>query len=136
MRQRGSQLFQGRVSLLEQIRLVAAQMIRTSLSGTAEVFCEPFDETQIAPDRPGAVVAALEFFEHDFAKVSHSGLPSVTNTLSRSQNLIDRHCRSDRGACGFVLTAQPAVTTCALLHTPAARSRERPRIELNRVHYE
>ena len=55
-------------SLLEQIGLVTAQMVGTELvRGLAEMLREPFDETQITPDRPGAVVATLELFEHDFA---------------------------------------------------------------------
>lgn len=72
------------------------------------MFCEPFDETQIAPDRPGAIVAALEFLEHDFAKVGHSRVPPVTHNLSGPPNLLDSRYRSDRG---FVLTAIADITS-------------------------
>jgi hypothetical protein len=34
----------------------------------------------------------------------------VTHTLSLSPILLDSHYRSDRGACGFVLVANPEVT--------------------------
>ena len=75
------------LSLLEQIGLVAAQMIRTELvRRLAEVLGEPLDEAQIVPDRACGVVTTLEFFEHHFAKMGHSGLPPVTHTLSRPQN--------------------------------------------------
>ena len=75
------------LELPEQIGLVAAQMIRTKLiRRLVEVLGEPLDKAQIAPRRTGRVVATLEFFEHHFAKTSHSQLPPVTHTLTRPQN--------------------------------------------------
>ena len=75
------------LELPEQIGLVAAQMIRTKLvRRLVEVLGEPLDKAQIAPRCAGRVVTTLEFFEHHFAKTSHSRLPPVTHTLSRPQN--------------------------------------------------
>jgi hypothetical protein len=83
--------------LLEQGRV-------QELPERAEV-AEPRDETQITPCCAGRVVAAVELLEHHFEKTGHSVLPPVTHKLSRPQKLlVSRHC-SDRGACGFVLTA-------------------------------
>jgi hypothetical protein len=50
------------------------------------VLCEPLDEAHVMPRRTGRVVATLEFFEHHFAKTSHSVLPPVTHTLSPPKN--------------------------------------------------
>src|SRR5665213_2767357 len=89
----------------EQVGLVAAQIIRTELvRRLAEVLCEPLDEAHVTARRLCGIVAALEFFEHHFAKTSHSSLPPVTQ-LIRATNLLESHRRSDHGACGFVLTA-------------------------------
>ena len=55
-------------SLLEQVNLIAAQVIGAKLVGRlAEVLCELLDEAQVVADGGGGVVAALEFFEHHFA---------------------------------------------------------------------
>jgi hypothetical protein len=73
-------------TLPEEIGLVAAQIIRTKLvRRLAEVLCEPLNETQIAARSACRVVATLEFFQHHFAKTSHSVLPPVTHTLSGPQ---------------------------------------------------
>ena len=75
------------LSLLEQVSLVAPQMIQAKLvGGLAEVLCEPLHEAQIVADRGVGVVTALEFLEHHLAKVCHSGLPHVPHTLNRPQN--------------------------------------------------
>ena len=55
-------------SLLEQVNLIAAQVIWAKLVGRlAKVLRELLDEAQIVADGGGGVVAALEFFEHHFA---------------------------------------------------------------------
>src|SRR5215469_5409278 len=74
-------------SLLEQIALVAANMIRTELvRRLAEVLREPLHEAHIVADRTCRIVAPLELFEQHFAKMGHSALPPVTHTLSRLQS--------------------------------------------------
>ena len=54
--------------LLEQIRLVAAQMLQAKLvGGLAKVFCELLHEAQIVANGGLGVVTTLESFEHHFA---------------------------------------------------------------------
>src|SRR5271167_2969074 len=96
--------------LLEQCGLVLADVLRTQLiGGPVKVPGEVFDGANVTLDGGLSVVATLQFFEHDLAKMGHRetllSLPATLDQLTpncspMTRASVRRSTASFKSACG------------------------------------